>query len=1059
MSLAQFWPTRAQLADTIKSEAESFDEAVFLAVHQEMDFVYVVANQTDEKAANEADLVDWFMDPVLPQGSRIVPLAGNSGTGKTHAIRWLEAQIRRRADVEKYHITRIPKGSSLKKVLRLIVQGLEGERFDKIRANLEQATFDQNLNQEARQLRDGLVDTLRGRREEALESQEEVDQDYKRYGRKGKGLLALLNDEVVWATHLFAERNDRGTEGTGPFALIAEQISRDGDPLDDKIKRTFEEDDFLLQVDPDNDDIAMEARRFAAELNRNPAERARVARVLNLSLDEAKRRLLGRHNFDTSEIFEHIREALLERQNPKELILLIEDFVVLSGIQGPLYDAMIKEASRDGQQLLCPIRTAFAYTGGQVNVPETVRTRAHRMWLIKEEVHGGGSREFERKVLDRAVSLVADYLNAARLGAQRLAQAFSTRRGEDRWVPRFEDEPGIDMHAVESQLEPFGTAGNHDSSLFPFNRAAVEELVRAEVFRNGVPVYNPRAVVNSVYLHVLGQRNDFENRAFPSRKVGTGHLQVDVQKLVSYQDRRLHDRYTTLLRFWGGNPPDLASLPAWSEPGTSLYSAFDLPPLKSGDTRLPPTIPPSSRGKIATLQTPSAEDPWVVERKRWRRVLELWRDGDELPPASAVSLRKAIARHLSRLVPTDWASLHRESNLGESLADNYLYLPGGCDRTLKPADSAIVFCSQKDRRDPMMGAQRMGELLAVLATEGEGVAPNEGTYPELAEDRHQLGCLRARLLPEFVAWLRDRPALTAGAQKQEEALDPALRVLWYLALASPEVSQIPREAAKRLNLLFASPADDLAERTPGGIRPWVEQLISHRDLALTIVRDTFGCGPGAVHGIDGTTILKALDKVLAEPPRRPSTTEKRLPTRRTENWKELQAAINDAKPRLGKHVDYCRDQYRLLEDSIPESVRDFQQDVKAFLEVIEQSGEVGAKGGTARVHELLGHFDSSNLGEDLRLLDAAGSREELTSASASVRVLSRSLAASTSLHFDQLESSCELMRVLQSLMSAAKSVVSEGELGTSRAQYDESASSLRQTLDEIADLVGEEGAA
>jgi hypothetical protein len=67
------------------------------------------------------------------------------------------------------------------------------------------------------------------------------------------------------------------------------------------------------------------------------------------------------------------------------LVLLVEDFAVLSGMQGALLQVMITEAYRDGEQVLCTMRSALAYTEGVAYVPETVRTRARSLWTIEDQ--------------------------------------------------------------------------------------------------------------------------------------------------------------------------------------------------------------------------------------------------------------------------------------------------------------------------------------------------------------------------------------------------------------------------------------------------------------------------------------------------------------------------------------------------------------------------------------------------------------------------------------------------------------------------------------------------
>ena len=95
----------------------------------------------------------------------------------------------------------------------------------------------------------------------------------------------------------------------------------------------------------------------------------------------------------------------------RELVLLVEDFAVLSGLQKQLLQVVIKEAFRDGRQVLCTMRTALAYTTGYMTTA-TVLTRAHVEYLIPDEP---GTEE---EILRRIERLVGAYLNAARFGQE-----------------------------------------------------------------------------------------------------------------------------------------------------------------------------------------------------------------------------------------------------------------------------------------------------------------------------------------------------------------------------------------------------------------------------------------------------------------------------------------------------------------------------------------------------------------------------------------------------------------------------------------------------------------
>ncbi len=78
-----------------------------------------------------------------PTDDRIVPVVGESGTGKSHLIRWLDANIERSDDLHVVYIEK--RGTSLKQVIHKILEGLDQpnirhrERFIELRAEVDKA--------------------------------------------------------------------------------------------------------------------------------------------------------------------------------------------------------------------------------------------------------------------------------------------------------------------------------------------------------------------------------------------------------------------------------------------------------------------------------------------------------------------------------------------------------------------------------------------------------------------------------------------------------------------------------------------------------------------------------------------------------------------------------------------------------------------------------------------------------------------------------------------------------------------------------------------------------
>src|SRR5882672_4696615 len=124
MTLAKYWPTLQDIDQCIKPEAEGAADAVLLAVHQPPPLTYRVVNSERKVPTNEEELIKFFMTPNVPTGAHLVPITGASGVGKSHLIRLLHARIGHLANASRYHVIRIPKSASLKRVVELILENL-----------------------------------------------------------------------------------------------------------------------------------------------------------------------------------------------------------------------------------------------------------------------------------------------------------------------------------------------------------------------------------------------------------------------------------------------------------------------------------------------------------------------------------------------------------------------------------------------------------------------------------------------------------------------------------------------------------------------------------------------------------------------------------------------------------------------------------------------------------------------------------------------------------------------------------------------------------------------
>ncbi|RKH18567.1 hypothetical protein D7X74_09200 [Corallococcus sp. CA047B] len=749
-SLLPYWPTINNVKACISAEAETSSNAIFLAAHQAMKFeCRRVGGGQETEPRDERALIEAFMEDAPPEGRIILPIIGSSGVGKSHVIRWLDVQLQTHPRYEHLHIIRIPKGSSLKGVLRLILKGLPGAAYAPLRKRLNEAHEQLDPELAAKMLLTNLRHLLVKASAAATErlvanhSQDPGEDKLLKTFGSPRALPALLGDPVL-ETELFLGTADK----PGIISRLAEHVTQEGGSDVDQRAHQFEPSDFRVP-----DELVRQMNAQAKDFYRQIAKeedqhRAQAARLLNGLLDQAKQELLRLGDNTLTELFVDVRAQLLKEE--QELILLVEDFAVLSGLQGALLDVMIREAYRDGKQVLCTIRSALAYTEGYM-LKDTVRTRARIEWLIPER---------DNDVVSRAVELVGGYLNAARLGRDNLTASFNTRAEGSQsewstgWVPRFEhqlDEPGAQV------LDMFGTSVQ-GHPLFPFNRTTIERLVTTgSQGADGRPLFNPRNIINNVLRETLVYRPEFERGEFPAETFGTtdglsGDTLAEIRRLQPDHWKR----YARVAAYWGTAP--------------QIFQAFGLSALNPGDTihvEDPRDISPIMESVVPVGPKPTTKRPQVSAQaskvQEWDQKLTEWQRGKNLSQGDARDLRNWIAPRVMTFIPWPLHMLQPSWDLKE-MAEK-IFLPGGSTADTTEANALFVVCTQRERLDEHASLGIRNALLAIVRHETYGREWNyEGTERDSAR---------------VAQFLSDRVAITIDAAKEQsdELITPMVEVL------------------------------------------------------------------------------------------------------------------------------------------------------------------------------------------------------------------------------------------------------------------------------------------
>ncbi|MFW6600442.1 protein DpdH [Propionibacteriaceae bacterium Y2011] len=528
------WTSRNVTA-TIPTEAATPSDAVLLATHAPLRIRRQAGVVGDDSATviTEFDVLDEFLTRGPNNGVLVAPVLGESGAGKSHLIRWVNAKIPAKSG---RHIVYLQKTqTSLKDVIEALLVNQHDPELDEIRRRVSSLASGVTADEMEHKILAELAEALRTAK---------ADNPY------GKALVGENGLRLFFTDPLFEHHLLR------PGAFIKRRAQhalhgRDADEPDVPLEFTVDE----LPLDiVDNDDIA-DASAAAQKLFRRLVASApmqnEAVRLLNEYLDVAVTKAASLNVGDVGHAFKKIRERLVGQ----EILLLVEDVALIQGVRRDLLDAIIEVGVVRGEEKYATVRTLMAVTPGYYNeqLPETFRRRAEAsspIYQVDVDLNleqSGGDQE------DLLVDFFGRYLNAARVGKAALESA----------APAVPD--GCDACPYRASCHAtFGTSGSGDAEygLYPYNRPAILRAIRACAARDGDRVlFNPRKVLSRAIRDTLNSNIEvIESGKFPpaaflaeeSAVMRLPQLPTHVREQVE-EDYSAEDagRVESLLTFWG----------------------------------------------------------------------------------------------------------------------------------------------------------------------------------------------------------------------------------------------------------------------------------------------------------------------------------------------------------------------------------------------------------------------------------------------------------------------------------------------------------------------------
>ncbi len=844
MSLLNYLPIHEEVNRCIKLEAEAVSDEVLLAVHQKFPLAYAkigpdgkVVNES-RQLANEEDLLRHLLGSA-PSGSLVVPITGASGVGKSHLIRILDARLRRLSNASSYLVIRIPKSASLRRVVELILEAepLQGNNYDLVRAEFEKALIDLPLTEAVirfqAELKIALDDYAAQLHQELLQSP--TDEMLKRRLYFARGLPLLLTDATTvsyFNEEVLPRIIHRPVEG-----LTDMKVSHD--PTDSQFKPA----DFDLPEKVDISRAAIDVKRFFTSIRSSVGVEGKViaAYVLNKVVDQSTRQLyqlnqsLGGKTL--SEVIGDIRRLLFLEDPNKELIILVEDFAALIGIQDTLAKILIQHGVMDGQRTLATIRSVIAVTDGYLAGRDTLATRAGREWVVESRLQS------EAEVLLRTRRLVASYLNAARHGEVALKRIYREAKtnapSENHgWgVPIFTDESGED----ETALTAFGDLDG--IPLFPFTINAIDCLARSALTAGNALVFTPRFVIDYVIRVVLlDSHNAYLNNQFPSPSITGKSYTAEVAQWLTVQPipADVKKRYERFISIWGNNPKNLDDIRCIP---IAVFEAFNLPlPNIEHIDVVPPTQKPPSIDEKLPVTEPT-QDGNAQKIQTYHDALERWvQNNIRLEQSVANDIRQSIATLMNQRI--DW---NAECSLKQEVRPTKFSIPNAGGEKGLDADCIKVAVSTEDS-----DGRLRGDLLALLRY--VKVYQRSTNYDKIEDDLARVGNFIDRLRPEVIARMR------IAINKQMRSAIALLAIngcLLGLIEKGRTLSAVSSFLFGEVKLVC-----DLIDMAPKAFKDWRQlqhEAFELRDTLIQLVLETSGCFQGAgktPYGVDIVGILE-----------------------------------------------------------------------------------------------------------------------------------------------------------------------------------------------------------
>lgn len=575
---------KERISYVARPDSITTSEGDFLATHVAIKKLSVLEKfdiaPTGGKSFSEEDIFKkYILNP--EDRHQFIAIYGQSGTGKSHLIRWFAARYEQSKPKDEVVLFIRRSDNTLKGTIRQLLEKpeVQGISNKEIYERLVKASVSVDENK----LKDLIYHNF------IIEIDHDLDDHDIQLGNVMKRkVVAFLNNEIV---HDFLLRKKGPIERM--YSKIAEHSTVDRDTI-----AQFEKEDFLVSQDL-YESIQRaggdrKAERLALELlsdEKGATTAKKIADYLNQFRNDVIQRCAGIEPGDFKQIFLDIRKELFRLD--KKLTLFVEDVTSFTGVDTALLDTLIEEhtGKRDGESL-CRISSVVGTTNNylQHNFKDNHKDRITKYVYIPSNV-------FDE---DGLYEFVARYVNTMSLNEDIISD----------WVNGHANPEDYPIHdVVEGKNWEYINVGHGKKiNIYPFTKNSILYFYN-NVLEKGhqTPRYIIRDIIEPIVRDAI-----FNKENFPSIDVKIVNVNTTLSFRIHSQvdDQDVADRLLKFMSVWGNGTPD-----QYEENGKiyisaiskDMYDDFSFPVLQMDKVEAPKTSPPKNASNNAIIPKVTSE--------------------------------------------------------------------------------------------------------------------------------------------------------------------------------------------------------------------------------------------------------------------------------------------------------------------------------------------------------------------------------------------------------------------------------------------------------------------